>query len=249
MTTSPESAPEPDREPATGTGSGTGPETASGTGQGPRRALGAALSGGALGAAVVLVAAGQPWVRGYAVEGGARMPVEASGSDVTGLPSALALVGLAALVAVFAVRRATRAAVALLLAACGAGTLAAALAGASGTTGLDGAAASATGLAHSSLEQVSHSGWPYAAAVGGALLLGAGLLALRYGRHWPAMGSRYEREGAPRRQRAARAPADPERPEELWKALDRGEDPTGPPEGASPGADDRTAGRDGPDRP
>ncbi|MGN7141340.1 TIGR02234 family membrane protein, partial [Streptomyces pseudogriseolus] len=30
----------------------------------------------------------------------------------------------------------------------------------------------------------------------------------------------------PRPRRAA-APADPDRPEELWKALDRGEDPTG----------------------
>jgi uncharacterized membrane protein (TIGR02234 family) len=51
----------------------------------------------------------------------------------------------------------------------------------------------------------------------------AGLLALRYGRLWPAMSGRYERGTA--RPRAAAAPTD--RPEDLWKALDRGEDPTG----------------------
>jgi uncharacterized membrane protein (TIGR02234 family) len=54
----------------------------------------------------------------------------------------------------------------------------------------------------------------------------AGLLALRYGRLWPGMSGRYERGGAPRPQRRP-APVDPDRPEDLWKALDRGEDPTG----------------------
>ena len=73
---------------------------------------------------------------------------------------------------------------------------------------------------------MSHTAWPYVAAAGGVLLLLAGLLALRYGRLWPAMSGRYERGGAPRARRT-RAPADPDRPEEIWKALDRGEDPTG----------------------
>ncbi|MES4833623.1 TIGR02234 family membrane protein, partial [Streptomyces anthocyanicus] len=68
-----------------------------------------------------------------------------------------------------------------------------------------------------------HTAWPYVAAVGGALLLLAGLLALRYGRQWPAMSGRYERSGAPRRRPQT---VDPDRPEDLWKAIDRGEDPT-----------------------
>jgi uncharacterized membrane protein (TIGR02234 family) len=41
------------------------------------------------------------------------------------------------------------------------------------------------------------------------------------------MSNRYDRDGAeprPRKQRAA--VVDPDRPEDLWKALDRGEDPT-----------------------
>ncbi|MET9968515.1 TIGR02234 family membrane protein, partial [Streptomyces sp. NPDC006356] len=71
-----------------------------------------------------------------------------------------------------------------------------------------------------------HTAWPYVAAVGGALILLAGLLALRYGRLWPGMSGRYERNGTPRPRRRAPAAADPDRPEELWKALDRGEDPT-----------------------
>ena len=54
-----------------------------------------------------------------------------------------------------------------------------------------------------------------------------GLLALRYGRGWPSMSGsgRYER---PARPQAARGPGavDPDRPEDIWKALDRGEDPT-----------------------
>jgi uncharacterized membrane protein (TIGR02234 family) len=53
------------------------------------------------------------------------------------------------------------------------------------------------------------------------MLLCAGLLALSYGRQWPAMSGRYERAG----RRAPRA-VDPDRPEDVWRALDRGEDPT-----------------------
>ncbi|WP_188284321.1 Trp biosynthesis-associated membrane protein, partial [Streptomyces sp. CBMA29] len=74
------------------------------------------------------------------------------------------------------------------------------------------------------------TGWPLVAVAGGALLLLAGLLALRYGHAWPAMSSRYDRPGSrpSLRGRAAAAPApiDPDRAEDLWKALDRGEDPT-----------------------
>lgn len=161
--------------------------------------------------------------------GGRRpLPLTARGSDVTGVPAALAVVGLAALVAVFAVRRAGRLAVAGLLALSGAGIVAAALLGASDRSALNEQAAKASGDTSATVEALSHTAWPYVAAAGGALLLLAGLLALRYGRLWPAMSGRYERGGAaarPRRKQAARV--DPDRPEDLWKALDRGEDPTG----------------------
>jgi uncharacterized membrane protein (TIGR02234 family) len=193
----------------------------------PRRALALALASGAVGAALALVAAGRVWSSSTAPFAGKSLPVTATGGDITGLPSALALVGLAALVAVFAVRRTARVVVALLLALCGAGTVAGALLGTRDTGALQDAAAQASGLTHSGIGDVSVSAWPYVSALGGLLLLLAGLLAVWFGGRWPSMasgGSRYERPTrAPRR--AAR-PLDPDRPEDLWQALDRGEDPT-----------------------
>ncbi|MFE9935637.1 TIGR02234 family membrane protein [Streptomyces hirsutus] len=199
---------------------------AAGSARAGRLSLAVALLCGALGAAVALLATRQQWSRGTATVAGGSFPLTANGSDVTGVPAALAVVGLAALVAVFAVRRAGRFAVAALLALAGAGTVAAALLGASDGSALDDKAAEVSGDTSAAVEALSHTAWPYVAAVGGLLLLLAGVLALRYGRLWPAMSGRYERAGAPRPRRTAAA-GDPDRPEELWKALDRGEDPTG----------------------
>lgn len=191
-----------------------------------RRALGLALLCGALGAALALLASGQVWSHATASFAQGGLPVKAKGNDVTGLPSALALVGLAALVAVFAVRRRVRMFVAALLALCGTGALVSALLRSRDSGALREKAAEASGLAGTGVEAVQVSAWPYVSAAGGALLLLAGVLALRYGQAWPSMSGsgRYERTA--RTPRGA-APADPERPEELWKALDRGEDPTG----------------------
>ncbi|MFC1227479.1 MULTISPECIES: TIGR02234 family membrane protein [Streptomyces] len=191
-----------------------------------RLSLAVALLCGALGAAVALLATRQQWSQGTATVAGGSFPLTANGSDVTGVPAALAVVGLAALVALFAVRRAGRLAVATLLALAGAGTVAAALLGASDRSALDDKAAEVSGDTTAAVEALGHTAWPYVAAAGGLLLLLAGVLALRYGRLWPAMSGRYERGGAPRPRRTAAA-GDPDRPEELWKALDRGEDPTG----------------------
>lgn len=197
------------------------------TSRAPRRALALALLSGALGAAVVLVAAGQKWSSSTASFAQGTLPVEADGGEISGLPSALALVGLATLVAVFAVRRAARLGVALLLTLSGAGTLAAALIGAGDTGALEEEAARASALAGSDIGSVDVSVWPYLSALGGVLLMFAGVLALRYGRQWPSMAGsgRYERPA--RKPRDAAPPTvDPDRPEDLWKALDRGEDPT-----------------------
>ncbi|MFI9751958.1 TIGR02234 family membrane protein [Streptomyces collinus] len=199
---------------------------APGSARAGRLSLAVALLSGALGAAVALLATRQQWSQGTATVAGGAFPLTATGSDVTGVPAALAIVGLAALVAVFAVRRAGRFAVAALLALSGAGIIAAALLGASDSSALDEQAAQASGDTSASVDTLSHTAWPYVAVVGGVLILLAGLLALRYGRLWPAMSGRYERGGTP--QPRHKAPAvDPDRPEDLWKALDRGEDPTG----------------------
>ncbi|MFF1294471.1 MULTISPECIES: TIGR02234 family membrane protein [unclassified Streptomyces] len=199
---------------------------AAGPARAGRLSLAVALLSGALGAAVALLATRQQWSEGTATVAGGDFPLTAKGSDVTGVPAALAIVGLAALVAVFAVRKAGRFAVAALLALSGAGIIAAALLGVDDASALDEQAAKASGDASATVAALSHTAWPYVAAAGGALILLAGLLALRYGRLWPAMSGRYERGGAPRPVRRPKA-ADPDRPEEMWKALDRGEDPTG----------------------
>ncbi|MGI5399655.1 TIGR02234 family membrane protein [Streptomyces sp. CA-135486] len=189
-----------------------------------RRSLAAALFLGAVGATVVLLAAGQIWAEGTAAVGGGSLPLDARGSDVTGVPTALAIVGLAALVAVFAVRRAGRLLVSVLLALSGAGAAFAAFLGASDSAALDEKAAKTTGDSSATVDALTHTPWPYVTVAGGVLILLAGLLALRYGKLWPAMSGRYERDGNPRPRKAA--VVDPDRPEDLWKALDRGEDPT-----------------------
>lgn len=189
-----------------------------------RRSLALALLAGALGAAVALLSSRQRWSEATATVAGGDFPLTARGSEVTGVPAALAVVGLAALVAVFAVRRAGRVLVAALLALSGAGTAVAAVLGASDSSALDEQAARASGNTAATVGTLTTTAWPYVAAAGGVLILLAGLLALRYGSRWPAMSGRYERDGTPRRRRPA--PVDPDRPEDLWKALDRGEDPT-----------------------
>ncbi|MEU9729896.1 TIGR02234 family membrane protein [Streptomyces sp. NPDC048002] len=198
---------------------------AAGPARAGRLSLAVALFAGALGAAVALLATRQNWSQGTATVAGGGFPLTATGSDVTGVPASLAIVGLAALVAVFAVRRLGRVLVAALLALSGAGTVAAALLGAGDSSALDEKAAQTTGDTAATVAALSHTAWPYVAAVGGALMLLAGLLALRYASVWPAMSSRYERSGAPKPRKAPTV--DPDRPEDLWKALDRGEDPTG----------------------
>lgn len=197
-----------------------------GASSGARRSLAAALLLGALGATVVLLSAGQIWAEGTASVAGGSVPVEADGGKVTGVPTALAIVGLAALVAVFAVRRTGRTLVAALLALSGAGAALAAVLGASDSAALNAEAARISGNTAAAVDGLSHTLWPYVAAAGAALILVAGLFALRFGKSWPAMGGRYERSGAPRPARRGPAAVDPDRPEDLWKALDRGEDPT-----------------------
>lgn len=191
------------------------------------RALALALPLGALGAALVLLASGKTWTKGLAEFAGTGLSVHVSGSDTTALPGALALVGLASLVAVFAVRRAGRYVVTGLLALSGLGVVVTALARRADHHALDSAAARATGLRHATATHVSTTAWPLVVVAGGVLLLLAGLLALRYGQLWPAMSGRYDRKGgtAPAPKRAP-APVDPDRAEDIWKALDRGEDPT-----------------------
>ncbi|MFE5580898.1 TIGR02234 family membrane protein [Kitasatospora sp. NPDC056531] len=180
-----------------------------------RRTLGVMLLLTVLSAVLVLTAAGRDWAEGRA----GTLDVSVTGGKISELPGGLALVGLAAAVAVFAVRGVGRLAVGALTLLAGLGAAAASVAGASDTAALDSAASGKLALAGSTATEVSHSAWPWVALAGGLLLALAGLITLRYGRGWPAMGSRYE---APTR----KAPVKADTPGDLWKALDRGEDPT-----------------------
>jgi uncharacterized membrane protein (TIGR02234 family) len=214
-------------DPSVPSGGGRSASPAAARSRAAGRALGVALLLGAAGAAAALVAGGQVWNEATASFAQGQVPVQAKGGDVTGLPSALALVGLASLVAVLAVRRKSRAVVAGLLTLCGAGTVVSPLLSADDRAPLVEKAAKTSGLTQSGIEAVHVTAWPYLSAAGGVLLLLAGVLAVRYGAQWPSMSgsSRYERTS--RRQRGVPAAVDPDRPEDMWKALDRGEDPTG----------------------
>ncbi|MFF9640107.1 TIGR02234 family membrane protein [Kitasatospora aureofaciens] len=180
-----------------------------------RRTLGVMLLLTVLSAVLVLTAAGRVWAEGRA----GTLDVSVTGGRISELPGGLALVGLAAAVAVFAVRGAGRLAVGALTLLAGLGAAAASVTGASDTAALDSAASGKLALAGTTATEVSHTAWPWVALAGGLLLAAAGLITLRFGRGWPAMGSRYE---APTR----KAPAKADTPGDLWKALDRGEDPT-----------------------
>ncbi|MFD7910349.1 TIGR02234 family membrane protein [Streptomyces sp. NPDC059752] len=199
-------------------------------GRGGRSSVAVALLLGALGATVVLLASGRTWARGTAAIGSDSLQLAADGRAVTGLPAALAIVGLAALVAVFAVRGRSRLLVSGLLALSGLGATLSAVFGADGRSALDAQAARTTADSAAHVAGLTQTTWPYVTAAGAVLILAAGLLALRFGRSWPSMGGRYERDGSPRARTVAAV--DPDRPEDLWKALDRGEDPT-----TDPGAD------------
>jgi len=166
-----------------------------------RRELALAVVACTAGAAIALFAASRTWA---VVEQVRPAPLPALREPRTGaslapwLP-ALALVALAGAGALVATRRTGRLLVGVLLAACGLGLVAAA------------------GLA---VGNGAPAGWPVLCAVGGVVVAGTGLVAVRRGRRWPVMGSRYERPAAPAAE-TARTPA------ELWDALDQGTDPTG----------------------
>ena len=212
-------APQPDAEPVP-------------AGRPDRRSLALMLLCAVLGASVALLAAGRTWARGEVSFQQTVLHVSATGSQTTGVPSALALVALASAVAVFAVRGFGRRLLGTLLAFAGAGLVAVCVTAGTGSAELNRRAAAAVGLSSATAGQVTHTVWPWVAAAGGVLLLVAGVLVVTRGRDWPGMSSRYE---APERRRVvgpgAAAAAGPARtreqtPADVWKALDRGEDPT-----------------------
>ncbi len=64
----------------------------------------------------------------------------------------------------------------------------------------------------------SHGPWRWVAIAGCLAVIGAALLVVTTGRRWPSLSRRYDRDGG--------AAVSSSEPPDLWRALDRGDDPT-----------------------
>ncbi|NYH50937.1 putative membrane protein (TIGR02234 family) [Nocardiopsis arvandica] len=195
----------------------------------------------AAGAALLLAAAGRHWVTGQLEAPGpvAPAPVELTGTDLTGALSGIGWAGLAGIAGLYAARNRARRAVGLLVAAGGAAALGAVWDATRPDTLLAAVSENTTAAAGSAqvaaAPQLSAPG-PAMAVAGAVLLVAAGLFAVVRAPAWPGMGTRYDRDAAPRATRA-------ETSSDLWKSLDAGDDPTlDAPGGAASGGAAETSG-------
>ncbi|TDD31628.1 hypothetical protein E1286_44615 [Nonomuraea terrae] len=189
--------------------------------QAGRRELWGWVVATALGCLLVLVAAGQTWVR--VLSGGDGNAQAPTGGALGPALTPVALAGLAGVVAVLATKGAGRRIVGALLALCGAGAAAATW------RALD--AADITGWL--SEQNVVHAAtglrweiaplWPAVAGAGALLLFAGGVFAIVRGARWAGMSARYERSAG---EAASRQNAQVSDDRALWDALDRGDDPT-----------------------
>ena len=183
----------------------------------PRRQLTVAVVACAAAAGLALFSASRPWL----VEATVRpepLPavttVRSGGSLAPSLP-ALGWVALAAAGALLATRGRARMALGLLVVLVGLAMPVVVLATAAAVSGDAPAAGGPTASGPAAVGPAVVAGWRLAAMVAGVAVAAVGVATIRWGRSWPALGSRYERAAAPG---AARP--------DLWDALDRGEDPT-----------------------
>lgn len=189
-----------------------------------RREYGVATLLMAAGAALLLAASGRVWVQGLLGSPGpvAPVPVEITGGDLAGALSGLGWAGLAAIAGLYAARSWARRVVAVLVMACGVFALTTLWAATRPETLIGAVAESATDTAGTGevvgSPDISLLG-PVMAAAGALMLVLSGLAAVVRAPVWPGMGTRYDRDAAPRPSQA-RTPAD------LWKSLDAGDDPT-----------------------
>ena len=189
-----------------------------------RRGLTVAVALCLLGSLLVLATASAPWAE-VVVLRGAVLPdttVAVQGTDLVPGLRAVALAGLAGVLALVATRRTGRVVVGALVALCGVGVVALVVR----VLGrLDRAAVLTERVLALSPVGVradpAPTPWPWLCLAGGVLLVATGMLVALRGRRWAEMSRRYD---AP----AARAPdPSPEAGERAaWEALDRGEDPT-----------------------
>lgn len=200
---------------------------------GTREKIAAALLSAA-GAGLILASDGRGWASAT-VTAPIRLSVQTSGSNLTSLPYALGLAGLAGAVALFAVRRIGRYLVGAVLLGAGIGTVVAVATnlGRLDSTQLARTAEQTLGASAAQLGPVSNTAWPYVTVAGGVLVALSGVLTLVRGRSWAGLSSRYDRNtrttSTPATSTVAASDPTPEAEptsRELWDALNRGTDPT-----------------------
>jgi uncharacterized membrane protein (TIGR02234 family) len=161
-----------------------------------------------LGAGVALYAASKNWSVDAAQQLGPLRPQRAgqTGTEITPVVPTLSLISLAGAGALVATRRIGRVLIGVLLVLAGLGVTAGA----------------GWGLAQAGNGTASaRPGWGIVALAGGVLVAVVGGVALRRGRRWPTMGSRYERPTG-----AGRPVGVDDDAAKIWDAIDEGQDPT-----------------------
>jgi uncharacterized membrane protein (TIGR02234 family) len=184
----------------------------------------AALLAG-VGSLVVLLTVGRGWAHGD-VTTPITFRVTATGAQLTGVPYALGLAGLAGGLALFAVRRIGRYFVGAILALAGAGTV---YAVADRLSRLDSALRTQAGVqglgSDATFVDVDNNLVPYLTILGGVILCLAGVYTLVRGRTWSGLGGRYEAPAAQAEQ-AELKPVGRVTSRDLWDAQGRGNDLT-----------------------
>lgn len=181
------------------------------------------------GAGLAVFAGGQAWASVHAVDSVVTAR-SVTGTELSGAATALGWAGLAGVAALFAVGGRARSGLGALLALLGAGLVYLAATATGHEHVVTVAAAKSQSILMAGPVSVDTTGWPIVSVAGGVLLLAAGLLTAVRGARWPGMSSRYTRSpSVPETGNAPEAgkPKARSEPAAMWKALDRGEDPTG----------------------
>jgi uncharacterized membrane protein (TIGR02234 family) len=172
---------------------------------------------------LAFVAAGRTWGRAeLRPQGLASAEVSVSGADAQPLVSALAVVVVAAALAILAAGPRMRRVIGGLTVVVA--VVAIVLVPRSGTSGLDDALRTAAEKSPaytgpSSLGHISYLPWDVLAIAGFVAAAVLGVVTIRFAGAWPTMSSRYD---APSSRRPAAGTSDTD----MWKAMDRGDDPT-----------------------
>jgi len=194
------------------------------------RGYGLVLALGLVASLAVAVGSTRPWVRAFAtVEGLPRIVADISGTEVVAPSAALGLAGLAGFGAVVATRGWIRTAVGALIVA-GMGVLFVLTVLPISTTDVVEDALATLGWAGGDYTTES-LWWRWLVAAAALVAAGCGVAVLRYGRSWATMGERYDsptgsgQTAAPAGSRDATTAA-PTNEADVWRAIDRGDDPT-----------------------